>query len=266
MRMAGAVRWLSILVAPLLLTSCLLVPAKFVSTLDIQPDRTFTFTYVGEVMLLKSSRPDMNAPDADGEEKGSEQSFGAPAGEEPRMFPIAVKSASGKPAKPGEDFGESSEDVAQIKRLAEMLRNEYGYRSVRYLGDRKLAIDYRISGTLDHAFLFPFNPDGEIIVPFVAIELRGKDRVRVKAPGFASEGASSPMSGMGGLGGAMGSADNPASALDGTFTLTTGAEIVSQNQEDGAQTLPDGSRKIIWTATPLTKGAPMAVLKVRPLP
>ena len=64
-----------------------------------------------------------------------------------------------------------------------------------------------------------------------------------------------------------GGADADASsALDGIFTLTTDATIVSQNQEDGAQTQPNGSKKIVWKANPQTKEAPLAVLQLNPLP
>jgi hypothetical protein len=153
-----------------------------------------------------------------------------------------------------------------MKTLAEALSREYGFRSVKYIGNRKLAIDYAISGRLDHAFVFPFNPDGDVILPFIAVELRGKDRLRVKAPGYANQQSMSAS--LGGLGGmpAAGADADASSALDGTFTLTTNATIVSQNQEDGAQTLPDGAKKIVWKANPQTKEAPLAVLQVSPLP
>jgi hypothetical protein len=70
---------------------------------------------------------------------------------------------------------------------------------------------------------------------------------------------------MGAMAGAPGS-DGPGSALDGTFTLTTSAEIISQNQEDGAETLPDGAKRLSWRVTPATRDAPMAVLRVNALP
>lgn len=260
--MTKYLRWLVVLVAPLVLSSCLLVPAKFVSTLDIRADRTFTFTYVGEVMLLKDKKPSLDGEGEEGKD-GTNQSFDE-QGAEPRMTPIAVKK-QGKSAATVDNYGDRPEEAAQIKQLAETLRAEYGYRSVRYVGNRKLAIDYRISGKLDHAFIFPFNPDGEIILPFVAIELRGKDRLRVKAPGFANEQSSSTaMGGMGGMTGMGG--DNAGSVLDGSFTLTTNGELISQNQEDGAQSMPDGSKKVVWTANPSSRVAPMAVLRVAPLP
>ena len=58
------------------------------------------------------------------------------------------------------------------------LKVHVGQRSV-LIGNRKLLIDYSISGKLDHSFVFPFNPDADVILPFIAIELRGKDKVRV---------------------------------------------------------------------------------------
>ena len=265
--MAGLARWLALILAPLMLTSCLLVPAKFTSSLDIRADRTFTFTYVGEVQLVKSKEPSASEPSGPEDEPGnSEQSWQDEDGDgEARMIKIAAKpkTKDKSPAK-DETFGDSSEEATKLRQLAQTLSAEYGFRSVRYIGNRKLAIDYRITGKLDHAFVFPFNPDGEIIVPFLAIELRGKDRLRVKAPGFAKDESSQGSMGMGGMGG-MGSGGQ-SSELDGTFTLTTSAEIVSQNQEEGAQTMPDGTKKLVWTVNPNTHDAPMAVLRVNALP
>ena len=55
--------------------------------------------------------------------------------------------------------------------------------------------------------------------------------------------------------------DTSNNALDGTFTLTTNATIVMHNNEDGVKTA--GANKIlIWRATPLTKNAPTAALKL----
>lgn len=257
--MTRLTRWLVALAAPLLLTSCILTPGKFVSTLDIRADRSFTFTYVGEVLLAKTKTPSglEDAPPAS-EKQGWQEGDDA----DPQRTPIALTSAASAP-QAEEKLGDSADDAAQLKTLAQTLSKEYGFRSVRYIGNRKLAIDYAIHGTLDHAFLFPFNPDGDVLLPFIAIELRGRDHVRVKAPGYASQQSLSPA--LGGLGG-MGADANTASELDGTFTLTTNATIVSQNQEEGAQPQPDGAKKIVWRVTPQTKDAPMAVLKLNPLP
>src|SRR4051812_24683890 len=42
-----------VLLLPFALASCVLTPGKFVSTLKIDADRHFTFTYVGEVIALQ---------------------------------------------------------------------------------------------------------------------------------------------------------------------------------------------------------------------
>jgi hypothetical protein len=263
-------RWLLALAATLLLAGCILAPTKFVSTLDIRADRGFTFTYVGEVQLARS-RPtpmfDETGAD-DGADDGPDEETRPDADEgEPMHFKIAARGKDMPVPGSGADFSDTPDEAQRLQALAGMLAREYGYRSVRYVGNRTLAIDYRISGRLDHGFIFPFHPDGDIVLPFIAIELRGKDRVRIKAPGFASQQSMTAALGGAGANMGMGSGmEDSAALLDGSFTLTTNGEIVSQNQEEGAQSRPDGTRTITWRATPQTRDAPMAVLKLAPLP
>jgi hypothetical protein len=239
----------------MLLSGCLLTPGKFTSTLDIKRDRSFTFTYVGEVI----AQPPSSSTDGD-----NSLTPEAPSPDKAVMMRIA------SPEKPAPAADPAAKHAQKMQALAETLSKEYGYRSVKYLGNYRFAVDYQVSGRLTHAFLFPFNIDGEVIVPFLAIELREKDRARLKAPGFANDDSKGMgMPGMGGMGGGgMGSSPDKdaASALDGTFTLTTDAEIVSQNQENGAQTLADGRKRIVWRATPQTRDAPTAVLRFDALP
>lgn len=268
--MTRPIRWLIAIAAPLLLASCILTPAKFASTLDIRADRSFTFTYVGEVQLAKTKTPGMEEG-LKGDEQGWEKDSETPTLYKSAWLtdlkgrPIAAAKSAAK-NKANDDFGDTQDEASQLKALAEALSKEYGFRSVKYIGNRKLLIDYSISGKLDHAFVFPFHPDADVILPFIAIELRGKDKVRVKAPGYANQQSmSASLGGMGGMP-AMGADADASSALDGTFTLTTDAAIVSQNQEEGAQTQPNGSKKIVWKANPHTKEAPLAVLQLSPLP
>lgn len=168
---------------------------------------------------------------------------------------------------PNTNLGDASADKAKDatakkaeaetrnRAIAEALAKEAGYRSVRYLGDGKFLIDYEISGRLDHNFIYPFNLDAQAIVPFVAVELRANGTVRVKAPGFAndSKDQAGPMSGM---------ADSGSDKIDGTFTIDTDAEIVSTNNEEGAQASA-GRKLLSWKVTPLTRDAPTAVLRVK---
>jgi hypothetical protein len=237
------------LIVPLALAGCLFVPGKFTSDLTIRADRSFAFAYKGEVLAL----------DVEGMMGGMAKGFGdmskteQPEGESPTAEP-SEDADTPKEKTPEEIAKEKAERDAKYRELATQLAKEAGYRAVEYRGEGVFFIDYAISGKLTHNFVYPFNQDAAMIFPWVAIELRGKDNVRIKAPGFAKQESSSS----GGMG------DLAESKLDGTFTLTTDAEIVSQNNEDGAATAP-GGKKISWRVSPLTQDAPMAVLKLAPL-
>jgi hypothetical protein len=224
------------LIAPLFLFGCILTPGKFVSNLTLNADRSFAFAYQGEVYAIDPSS-------AMGDLGKSSSSDDSTDGD--KVKADAATAASKK-----------QEQDKKNKALAEALSKEAGYRAVRYLGDGKFMIDYAVSGTLNYNFVFPFNSDAEAVFPFVMIELRANNSVRIKAPGFAND-SKADKTGMG----AMGGADAAASKLDGVFTLDTDAEIISQNNEDGA--IKSGKRSIIkWRATPLTKDAPTAVLRM----
>jgi hypothetical protein len=257
--MIGRVSRLSlVLLAPFLLVGCLLAPGKFTSSLVINADRTFTYTYVGEVYgldlddAMKDKGDDTDDTPAD-TSKSSLEKTAFQKGED-----------TGKP-KDGDDAKSKAEKKAATdaknRELAATLAKEVGYRKVEYVGDNKFLIDYQITGKLDRSFIYPYNLDAGIIIPFIAIEVRANGTVRVKAPGFAndSKDTTGGLGDLGGMGG--GDAAKATSKLDGTFTLDTDAEIVSQNNEDGAQTA--GKRKTVtWTATPLSTTAPMAVLRM----
>jgi hypothetical protein len=239
------------LIAPLFLFGCVLTPGKFVSTMSINADRTFSFTYKGEVIALdlgKEFGKGLNS----GSSSESEADEPEDAEEDTKSLSLAdEKPTTGMIEAPNKD--QASDDLKN-QAIAEALSKEYGYRSVKYLGKGKFDIDYAVSGRLTHNFVFPFNVDAEAVFPFVVIELRQNNSVRIKAPGFANDSGKSknPMGG--------GMASGPSSALDGLFTLDTDAEIISQNNEDGV-TKADKRSVIRWRATPLTKDMPTAVLR-----
>lgn len=232
--------------ALLLLPSCLVTPGKFDSTLDIRADRSFRFTYKGEVIASDFGKSIGDSDTPLGEDMPTEE-------ESALIQTIALGSKGDKAGtQPPPLFGNGTADrTTKMHAIAAALLKEKGFRGARYLGEDKFEIDYAISGRLDHAFVFPFNIDAQIVFPFIAIEMRGEDRVRVKAPGYANSSDQAQ--------GAMGS-DAAAKALDGRFTLTTNAAIVSQNQEDGPSTVAEGEQ-IVWKVNSLTTEAPMAVLK-----
>ena len=245
--------WSKIIVAaaaPFLLTGCLLAPGKFVSTMNINADRSFTFTYVGEVHSLNADGIGDMMKDTPTDTDDSIDL------DEPVAEPTAALWQD-EDAAPADDWTPSSSESSKAmseeekKALAETLSKEAGYRKVEYRGKDVFFVDYAISGKLDHAFVFPYNLDGEIIFPFVVAEVRANGTVRVKAPAFAKSASRNDMSGMG----------KGNDKIDGTFTLTTNAEIVSQNNEDGASDA-GGKKTIAWRITPSTADAPNAVLRM----
>jgi hypothetical protein len=211
------------LAAPFLLVSCILSPGKFESTFDIRKDRSFTFTYVGEVILPEE-----------------QQALASETGEDRADAPAAPSPA---PAR------ETAEQVAERKALAEALAKEVGYRSVEYVGDRTLRVDYRISGRLDRSFVYPLNIDAKAIVPWVAAEIRKDGTVRVMGLAFGDpeQSVGPPQQ--------SGSTDR----REGTFTLTTDAVLLMHSNEDGPARGPE--TKIVWKVTPASKGIPTAVLR-----
>jgi hypothetical protein len=218
-----------ILAAPLILAACLLTPGRFTSTLDIKRDRAFTFTYAGEVIAV--------------EEKADE----------------TCKNEAGEECSPAQDAAAKAkrlgEQEVKLREIAVALEKEAGYRSVRYLGERKFQVDYAVSGRLDRNFTYPFNSDASAVFPWIAIELRKDGTVRMKAPAFGDGNES------GGLSGPFNPMEQAAAQRQGSFTLTTDAEIVMQNEESGIAAAPGSEKRIVWRVTPATKTVPTAVLR-----
>jgi len=243
-----------VLVAPLMLVGCLLAPGKFTSTLIINADRTFTYSYQGEVYAfdVNDAMKDMPSGGDDDTKKTdgvSLQRIGFDKGDQK-----SGKDDKNRKNDAKDDAKTKAETDAKNREMAATLSKEAGFRKVTYVGDNKFVIDYQISGKLDHTYLFPYNLDAGIIIPFVAVEIRANGTARVKAPGFANDSKDSA-SGMAGS-----DASKASAKLDGTFILDTDAEIVSQNNEDGVKVV-NGRKSVTWKATPLSTTAPMAVVR-----
>ncbi|WP_353203666.1 hypothetical protein, partial [Sphingomonas sp.] len=202
------------LLLPFVLASCVLTPGKFVSTLRIDADRHFTFTYVGEVISV-----DLGGEFAKGMKDAPVPQQGTDPAAADGDAPVQQKIALQNRAAPDRATKAASE--AKNRAIAAALAKEAGYRKVVYLGDGKFSIDYAMSGTLDRGFVWPYNLDAEIVFPFVVLEVRANNTVRIKAPAFANQNDAAK--GMAGLDGA----GKTPSQLDGSFTLDTNAEIVS---------------------------------------
>ena len=152
--------WVALL-APFLLTGCILSPGKFVSTMSINADRTFTFTYKGEVIAIDPANALKADPDKPTSEDAKADADAKPSGD--RAEPVDAK------AGPTPETGPTEEGEAKNREIAAALSKERGYRSAVYMGKGTFLIDYAISGTLTHNFQYPFNSDAGAILPFVAV-------------------------------------------------------------------------------------------------
>jgi hypothetical protein len=243
-------RFAFVAAAALLLSSCILSPGKFVSTLHIAKDRSFTFTYVGEVILLDPAAAMQQGmqdglsdvtPVATGDGEDGLNAVEAPD--------EAVANAPA-PAAPPAPAAETARQIAEAKAVAEALSKEVGYRSVEYLGKNKFRVDYAMTGRLDRSFVYPINMDAKSIIPWLVVEVRKDRTARVMAVAFGDQDTD------------MGSAAKPDSQpkeRDGTFTFTTDAELVMQNNEAGMA--PGPGKKVVWRVTPASKTVPTAVVR-----
>ncbi|MES2987723.1 MAG: hypothetical protein V4808_07440 [Pseudomonadota bacterium] len=229
------------LLVPLALAACLFVPGKFTSVMTIHADRSFSYSYKGEVLAVDMAGMMSKA-------------MGGLATAFANTSETDSATSNESAAMPEDTPEQKAENDKKYRDIAAKLAKEAGYSVVEYRGDGKFYVEYAISGVLSHNFVFPYNQDTGLIFPFVAVELRGKDQVRVKAPGFAKQSDADS--------GGMPSAEEASASLDGTFTLITDAEIVSQNQEEGAKT-SGTSKTVTWRVTPISEDAPMAVLRVK---
>lgn len=213
------------LLLAVLLAGCLLTPGKFQSDLVLHKDGRFAFTYVGEVTVVDPMGSLENIP--------------------------VAGNAPPSPEQQAETERKAAERDAKFKAMVDAISREKGVRSIRHLGDGTFALDYAIEGRLDHAFLFPFNSDAQVAVPFLMIEPRQDGVVRVKAIGFVGNGGDAVP-----LGAAVPSPRNP--KVDGVFTVRTDAEVLSHNDEDG----PAAGGLYEWRIDPLRKDPPTLTARI----
>lgn len=229
------------LLVPLAVAACLFAPGKFVSTLTIHADRSFTYSYKGEVIAVDVAGMMTKAM------SGMASAFGNNASDGDDSSFDNMMAAEDSPE-------DKAKKDAEYREIAAKLKNEAGYRDVQYRGDGVFWVDYEISGVLTHNFVFPYNQDTGMALPFLGVELRGKDMVRLKAPGFSHD----PDKDEGG----MSAAEEAIKRLDGAFTLITDAEVVSHN----APAASAGGQTMTWKVNPTTAEDPTAELRVEPLP
>lgn len=155
------------------------------------------------------------------------------------------------------------------------IKKQKGWREVVHKGDGLFTVDYAISGRIDQDYSFPTIEKVQGITPFIVATARSNNAVRIDAPAFAAGGQSSFMGGnMGGLMSilqAVGSSSNSEEAKifaglpkpDGTFTIRTDGDILTNNTEDGP--IIAGALKVLeWKVNARRERAPEALISLNP--
>lgn len=276
-------RILLALVAPFLLAACFLSPGKFSSELRLMKDGAFSFSYTGEVQMLALSKlAEMGAKsdrqfvpedcyDDDFQERectpeeiaGQEKAWQEDAAE--RLERRAREAEEMKKMMGGLD----PSDPQAASKFAARLQRQHGWKSVSYRGDGLFDVEFAITGTLTHDFVFPNIEGFPLNTAFVNAYLREGGMVRIEAPGFAAQGAGYPIPGM--MGGMLGlaqlgsdkeGAEIPAFVTpEGTFTIVTDGAILANNTDEGPQAA-SGGQSIAWEIDARTEHGPTALIQL----
>ena len=272
--MRNYLKYLLILMAPILLSGCLLTPGKFTSDMEIDADGSFTFRYDGEVYLLgfqnlfkagaKAEEDDFKGECFDDDltterectTEEFEEQLASKKQENERMLAMFGGLMGGIDPSSPDAVGEFSARLAKQK----------GWNSVTHKGEGIFEISYEMEGELDRNFSFPEIEKVQGITPFVVAIIRKDGSVRIDTPGFAAEQGGSGLGMLGALGamGAPGEAGDlpPVPKPDGTFRITTNAEILTNNTEDGPSVAGRNLRVLTWTVNQRSKSPPEALLKL----
>lgn len=260
------VRIIAALAAPLLLTGCLLSPGKFSSTLDLRRDGSFTFTYVGEIVVTDMTPPpaEFSASPCYNPETGDERDCTEDElAQQRKDFDEAQAESKGETgmaasAMGGEMGGLGSDE--SIKDLVEQLKKQQGWNKVSYRGNRIIDVEYSITGNSAHGFSFPLVDGGNAIMPFVTLIKRKDGSVKVSAPAYSGEAGGGEMAALGAMAGAGDTKGKPGQPKpEGTFTITTDGRILTNNTEDGPTTAGANST-LKWVVNSRLSKGPEALI------
>jgi hypothetical protein len=236
-----------------LLAACMLMPGRFVSSLDLRKDGSFAFAYKGEIHFVSPSELDEKKDD-----KSSATGDTSRKGQEAAQMEAMMGGMNLSDPKTAEEF-------------ARKLARQHGWRSVTSMGNGRFDVDYAVSGSLTHDFTFPVIDGFPQATPFVQVIRRNDGSVRINAPAFSTGPDGSPLRNLAAMGAMAPSGTDPAGkekdagkapklpVLDGAFTVTTDGAVLANNTEEGPQQHAKGSL-LAWTVNERSASAPTALI------
>ena len=267
----------------MLLAACMLVPGKFTSELVLMRDGTFSYSYDGEIHLMSMSKlaqmgsvlekNEFVAESCYDEETYDVRECTAEEVAQQRtayeeMLAEKVRTDTQETEQMKQIFGGiDPTDPASGDELAKQIERQAGFDKVVHKGEGVFEVGFKVSGRLDHDFIFPTFERLPVGNYFLFAGRRDDGSVRVDAPGFAPQTGANPMLGMmGGMGQSSGKGDMPPGVPmpSGTFTIITDGEILANNTDEGAATDPRG-KTLTWTvgtAAQSAQSAPTALIKL----
>lgn len=264
----------------MLMTGCMLAPGKFAAELLLMRDGTFAYSYEGEIHLLSMSQlSQMGQTMAEGEfiaetcydsetfeerECTADELAQQRADYDQRMAD-KKRTDEEEARKMREMFGGiDPTDPASGDELAKRIERQAGFDKVTHKGNGLFDVSFRVSGRLDHDFIFPTFERLPVGNYFVFAGRRDDGAVRIDAPGFVGQPAGNPMQAMmGGMNQGGGNGDLPPGmpVPDGTFSIVTDGEILANNTDEGPEADPRG-KKLVWMIDRSTSAPPTALIAI----
>lgn len=280
-----------IVLTSLTLASCILLPGKFDSSLDLRSDGTFTFDYEGQMLFLPLSKEfgdrgvdgEVSTTEAVAEEycyddnTFDERECTAEELEEFKRQNAEARERSNQAARERNEQmakmlgGVDPADPEAGQKFAAQLERQAGWDSVKYIGDGLFEVKYAISSRLTHDFAFPAIEGMNFIPPFVQMHRRDGGAIRINAPGYSAQAVTNGMNpALLMFGQSFGSAPtgngkseiDMANLVNGTFSITTDGEILANNTDQGPVDTETG-RRLSWNVDASSTQAPTALIRIR---
>jgi hypothetical protein len=272
----------------LALSGCFMSPGKFTSELALTGGDSFTFTYEGEIFFvglsklaqMDAAQKEFTPPECyDQDTYESRDCTEEELAEARANWDVGAPERAADAKKKAEQMaavmgGIDPSDPKAAEDLVKLLKRQKGWERVVHKGDGVFDVSYRVTGTMDHDFMFPMIEGFLPANPFVQAFIRQGGHVRINAPGFANQSADQSgigaMMGIGSLAGlaAISAAESGSDeampgvpVIEGTFTVRTasGMRVLTNNTDEGPEATTTGEA-LTWRITARTSQYPTTLI------